>query len=138
VATLKANSSSRLYKNREEFTEVLADILSGFKLTATLLKAVLMGLAERDETADYCYSGKKKEADPSLRDTDSIPLSVAVEGYAVDMDKQIKLEQQNIKDYLAREVRPHVQEFWIDHSKTKIGYEIPSAKRSATANRSAR
>jgi len=125
VDTLKAHSSCELYKNRDAFIKVLAAQLSGFKLTAALFKAVLMGLAERDETADYCYSGKKKEADPTLRDTESIPLSVKVAGYAVEMDKHIQQEQQNIQDYLAREVKPHVQEFWIDHSKTKIGYEIP-------------
>ena len=26
---------------------------------------------------------------------------------------------------MEREVAPHVKEFWIDHSKTRIGYEIP-------------
>ena len=27
--------------------------------------------------------------------------------------------------YFAREVLPHVPDAWIDHDKTKIGYEIP-------------
>ena len=29
------------------------------------------------------------------------------------------------EDYFQREVLPHVPDAWIDHSKTKIGYEIP-------------
>jgi type I restriction enzyme M protein len=29
------------------------------------------------------------------------------------------------EEYLAREVLPHVPDAWIDHSKTKVGYEIP-------------
>ena len=30
-----------------------------------------------------------------------------------------------VEDYLEREIRPYVPDAWIDHSKTKIGYEIP-------------
>lgn len=125
IHTLKSNISTNLYKNRDEFIKVLEKILIVVKPNTPLFKAVLMGLSERDETADYCFSGKKKEADPSLRDTESIPLSIDVAGFEVDTDKHIKKEQKNILDYLEREVKPHVKEFWIDHSKTKIGYEIP-------------
>jgi len=32
---------------------------------------------------------------------------------------------QDIREYFAREVVQHVQDAWIDASKTKIGYEIP-------------
>jgi len=122
---LNLNISDKLYKNRDEFTIVLQVALKDIKLSNSMFKAVLMGLSERDETADYCFSGKKKEADSSLRDTETIPLSIDVEGYEVDTDKHIKKEKQNILDYVEREVKPHVKEFWIDHSKTKIGYEIP-------------
>lgn len=30
---------------------------------------------------------------------------------------------------MKREVHPHVPDTWIDHTKTKIGYEIPFARR---------
>jgi type I restriction enzyme M protein len=128
IEILKNNISDKLYKNREEFDKVLSDILKDLKLTKSLYKAVLMGLSERDETADYCYKGKSKktkEADPTLRDTETIPLSINVENYEVDTSKHIKKERENILDYVEKEVKPHVKEFWIDHSKTKIGYEIP-------------
>ena len=115
----------KLYKNRDEFKKLLQSVLKDIKMNNTLFKAVLMGLSERDETADYCMSGKNKEADTSLRDTESMPLSMDVEQYEVDPAKHIKKERQNILDYVEREVKPHVKEFWIDHSKTKIGYEIP-------------
>lgn len=46
------------------------------------------------------------EADPKLRDFENVPLKNSVEVY------------------LEREVRPHVPDAWIDHEKTKIGYEI--------------
>ena len=33
--------------------------------------------------------------------------------------------REDINAYFEREVRPHVLDAWIDHSKTKVGYEIP-------------
>jgi type I restriction enzyme M protein len=54
--------------------------------------------------------GKNKgrpEAAADLRDTENVPL------------------KENIEEYFKREVLPHVPDAWIDHSKTKVGYEIP-------------
>ncbi|WP_067801377.1 type I restriction-modification system subunit M [Nocardia beijingensis] len=45
--------------------------------------------------------------DPDLRDYENIPLD------------------ENIDEYFVREIIPHVADAWIDHSKTKVGYEIP-------------
>ncbi len=33
--------------------------------------------------------------------------------------------KENIEDYFEKEVFPHVPDAWIDHSKTKVGFEIP-------------
>jgi type I restriction enzyme M protein len=30
-----------------------------------------------------------------------------------------------VDDYMAAEVHPYVPDAWVDHTKTKIGYEIP-------------
>ena len=32
---------------------------------------------------------------------------------------------EDVVEYFQREVEPHVPDAWIDHDKTKIGYEIP-------------
>lgn len=48
--------------------------------------------------------------DSSLRDTENIPLTM------------------DFKEYMEREVLPHVPDAWIDESKTNIGYEINFAK----------
>ncbi|MFY9483230.1 MAG: class I SAM-dependent DNA methyltransferase [Tissierellaceae bacterium] len=125
LSVLRENISDKLYKNRDEFEGVLKDLFKDIKLPNALFKAVLTGLSERDETADYCIKGKKKEPDTSLRDTETIPLSLDVDGYRADTSEHIKKEKENILDYVEREVAPHVKEFWIDHSKTRIGYEIP-------------
>ncbi|WP_415410943.1 type I restriction-modification system subunit M [Synechococcus sp. A10-1-5-9] len=49
----------------------------------------------------------KPQADSNLRDTENVPLS------------------EEVEDYFAREVLPHVPDAWIDHTKAKTGYEIP-------------
>jgi type I restriction enzyme M protein len=49
----------------------------------------------------------KPQPDPALRDTENVPLTAEVERY------------------FRREVVPHAPDAWIDHSKTKVGYEIP-------------
>ena len=48
-----------------------------------------------------------KLSDPALRETENIPLS------------------EDLDTYFKREVLPHAPDAWIDHEKTKIGYEIP-------------
>ena len=50
---------------------------------------------------------RNPEPDPALRDTETVPLN------------------EDVDNYMAREVLPHVPDAWVDHSKTKIGYEIP-------------
>ena len=104
------SSKGRLYKDRKEF---LADLKQldkerGVKLGASELKAVIAALSERGETAEICrYRDGNPEPDPDLRDTEIVPL------------------KENVGAYFKREVLPHVPDAWIDHDKTKIGYEIP-------------
>ncbi len=45
--------------------------------------------------------------DTGVRDTENVPLS------------------EDIAAHFQREVLPHVPDAWIDHDKTKVGYEIP-------------
>ena len=66
----------------------------------------------RDETGNVLLGqrGKAKgqpQADSSLRDTENVPLC------------------EDVQAYFEREVLPHVADAWIDHEKTKLGYEIP-------------
>lgn len=60
-----------------------------------------------DEDGNIVMKGKKPVADPSKRDTESVPLS------------------EDIDSYFKREVLPYNPNAWIDKSKTKVGYEIP-------------
>ena len=48
--------------------------------------------------------------DTDIRDFENVPL------------------KENVEEYFKREVLPHLPDAWIDHSKTKIGYEINFTK----------
>ena len=63
-----------------------------------------------DEDGRPIFKKGKMQADPSKRDTEKVPLDE-------DMD-----------EYFKREVLPYKPNSWIDHSKDKIGNEIPFTK----------
>ena len=65
---------------------------------------------QRDETGNVILKRGKPVPDTSLRDTENVPLV------------------QDIDAYFAREVLPYAPDAWIDHSKTKVGYEIPMTR----------
>ncbi|NVZ11443.1 SAM-dependent DNA methyltransferase [Allochromatium humboldtianum] len=66
----------------------------------------------RDEAGNIVLGikGKQKgkpQPDTSRRDTENVPLV------------------EDVETYFQREVLPHAPDAWIDHDKTKVGYEIP-------------
>ncbi|WOI12643.1 class I SAM-dependent DNA methyltransferase [Thalassospira lucentensis] len=136
---LSASISNQLFKDRDEFTEHLDGVLGDLKpkIPAALTKALVSALSEKDPTANECYIAKRggervKEPDPDLRDIELVPLPDDVSlPLPVDYDRDadnsrlLTLVQDHCEDYLAREVTPYVPDAWMDHSKTKVGYEIP-------------
>lgn len=109
VEALLSIQDDALYKNREVFTKKIKQLFkdNGLTIGAALLKAILVALSEKDETADICTDSKRNpEPDTDLRDTENVPL------------------KEDIHEYFKREVKPYVPDAWIDESKTKIGYEI--------------
>ena len=99
-----------VFDDRGMFNSALTDAAKecGMKFAAAERKAVLAALAERDPDAEICRDRRgNPEPDPRLRDTENMPL------------------RDDVDEYMAREVLPHVPEAWVDHNKTKVGYEIP-------------
>ena len=126
IAALEKMKSSPLYKNRDEFTAALDNVFAKakLKLAAPMKKMILSALSERDETADVCYDkGGNPEPDSELRDTENVPLPKDISLPILEKDLPKLIEP--CEEYLAKEVLPHVPDAWIDHSKTKVGYEIP-------------
>jgi type I restriction enzyme M protein len=106
-----------LFKDRNDFERALDNLAKkrGLKLGASVRKAVLSALSERDETAAVCCDKEgNAEPDPELRDTENVALVESVE------------------TFFAREVTPHVPDAWIDTDKCDVkdskvgvvGYEI--------------
>jgi type I restriction enzyme M protein len=84
------------------------------KLTGDKLKELLEHLdCKENDLANYGYFATDKkgeyleyETESDLRDTENVPI------------------KESIYSYFLREVKPHVNESWINLDSTKIGYEI--------------
>lgn len=109
LSVLSSLTSNGVVKSREAFAEILRQVFreAGLKVPAPLFKAILIALAERDETADVCKDSKgNPEPDTELHDHENVPL------------------KEDVDEYVKREVLPHVPDAWLDESRTKVGYEI--------------
>jgi type I restriction enzyme M protein len=78
-------------------------------------KTFLDALSWRDEEAKPVIKKQEKdeiiyEADPELRDYESVPV------------------KQDVQAYFEKEVWPFVPDAWIDHAKTVKGYEVSFTK----------
>ena len=76
----------------------------------------------KDEEGKVVMSKGKPKADSKLRDYENIPFLVKTQ------DSASPLRKQTIEEYYDREVKSHLPESWIDHKKTKVGYEINFTK----------
>ena len=85
-------------------------------------------LAVRDENAPVITNRKgEPEPDPDLRDNENVPLPSEAVLWAVDPAERLaSLTYRSAVDkYMEAEVQPYVPDAWVDHDKTKIGYEVP-------------
>jgi type I restriction enzyme M protein len=65
--------------------------------------------------------------DPDLRDNENVPLEGLPIPWMPDPEPRLESElyRRRIDEYMESEVLPWVPDAWVDHTKTKIGYEIP-------------
>jgi type I restriction enzyme M protein len=147
--------NGELVKNRRQFEKILKKAFKDADVTFdTALKNALLstaGLAEKDPTADPCLTAKgDPEPDPDLRDTENVPFPGALLANGkrdmenkliplplpldyetkktkgkVDKDALLSLVRGHCEAYLTKEVLPFRDDAWIDHTKIKVGYEIP-------------
>ena len=118
-----------LYKDREAFVAELNAVAKKacIKLRAPIRKAILTALSERDGTAAICRDKRGlPEPDPTLRDTERVPLP----------DGSDPVDEEGIpasvQEFFDREVWPHAPDAWINRSKRDgrdghvglVGYEI--------------
>lgn len=74
---------------------------------APFVKAIRDTVGIRDSEGEVQLIKGAPETDTDLRDYETIPLN------------------EDVDDYFNREILPHAPDAWIDHGKTKVGYEIP-------------
>ena len=92
-----------------DFAKILKEILAPLgKLPAAVDKTVWNAVSVSDSEGELQTDRKGDPLpDPDLRDYENVPLG------------------DDIDDYMTREVLPHAPGAWVDHTKTKTGYEIP-------------
>jgi type I restriction enzyme M protein len=125
---------------QEDMTARLTELAGAMSLDAKALqrklvnipkaieKTLLDALAIRDPDAPVVTNRKgESEPDLDLRDNENVSLPGAPVQWAVDPTDRLAslINRSAVDDYMSAEVLPYVADAWVDHSKTKIGYEIP-------------
>jgi type I restriction enzyme M protein len=103
---------TRIFGGFEELTKDGLPISRIFPNEAFGYRTITVERPLRDDAGELMLATKGKlkgtvQPDSSLRDTENVPLG------------------ENVKAYFEREVLPHAPDAWIDHEKTKVGYEVP-------------
>jgi len=107
---------TRLFGNFEEATREVegasVPISRIFRNEDFGYRSITIERPERDAAGNIVLGSKGKAKgkpvpDSALRDTENVPLG------------------EDVETYFKREVLPHAPDAWIDHDKTRVGYEIP-------------
>jgi type I restriction enzyme M protein len=97
-------------------------------LPKAIEKAVWEAISVRDREAPVITDPKgHPEPDPDLRDNENVPLPGPTTSFEPDPTELLATTpyRSTIDAYLAAEVLPYVPDAWVNHLKTKVGYEIP-------------
>ena len=81
-----------------------------FKTEEFGYRTIVVERPKRDENGKVVMEKRKPVPDKALRDTENVPLT------------------EDVEEYFRREVLPYASDAWIDHNKTKKGYEIPMTR----------
>jgi type I restriction enzyme M protein len=103
---------TRLFGRFEEETRDGVPISRIFRNEDFGYRTITVERPTRDEDGEIVLGTKGKGKgqpvpDSALRDTENVPLG------------------EDVDEYFKREVLPHAADAWIDHARTKVGYEIP-------------
>ncbi len=115
VEEYSRRSNDSFMDNYDEFMKQIELIASekGVKLTAKRKKMLRDGLTVKEKTADPVHDSKGHiEADKDLKESAQIPM----------------LYEDGIKGYFDAEIKPYIDDAWIDEGSLSIGYEIVFTK----------
>jgi type I restriction enzyme M protein len=132
--------SKLIDEDRADLTKRLASLVSAGttarnvlakkigKVPKSVEKALWDALAVRDSDAPAVVNSKgDAEPDPELRDSENVPLPKLRVVWLEDPTSRLESVEYRtaVEDYMAAEVLPYVADAWVEHDKTKVGYEIP-------------
>ena len=112
------------FKNRKHAeTELMKLGLVGKDLILAM-----KALATTNQAAEPLVGKKEKiESDPELRDNEHIQIPCGF--FCLSDDQKVSEIRRLAEEHLETEIHPYIRDAWIDHAKTKIGYEIPFNRR---------
>jgi len=115
-------SYAALVGHRFETEKALLAEIAG--LTAAPRKAFAKACAIADPDAPIITGkGGAPEPDPDLRDSENVPLPAG--WLDLGEKERVKALVESAEAHLENEIWPYVPDAWIDHTKTKVGFEIP-------------
>ena len=128
ITDLLGDERGASFATQRELVETFKDAVGVLELGAPAQKALWSALAVRNEEAPVIADRKgNPEPDPELRDNENVPLPETPLTFDEDPTERFATLRYRtaVDDYMRDEVTPHVPDAWVDHEKTKIGYEIP-------------
>ncbi|MEA5636359.1 MAG: N-6 DNA methylase, partial [Cutibacterium granulosum] len=100
--------------------ELLAEVSA---LSPAKRKKFMAACAIPDPDAPVTLKKGKPVPDVDLRDQENIPLPDG--WFDLDDDERKRVLLESAEAHLENEIKPYVPDAWIDHSRTKLGFEIP-------------
>ena len=99
----------------------------GQGLSAADVKKLLVSAERKPEAPPVTDKKGLPYPDPELRDNENVPLPAVTLRYQQDPTERLaSIEHRTaVEDFMQVEVLPYMPDAWADHTKTKIGYELP-------------
>ena len=116
------------FETQQDIVKALGPRIADAGLPAAGQKALLSGLAVRDDSADVITDRRgNPEPDNELRDQENVPLPSVPASFEEEPTARFSTVEYRtaVEDYMRNHVLAYVPDAWLDHEKTKIGYEIP-------------
>ncbi len=116
------------FATEKELQATFKDAVGVLELSAPARKVLWSALAVRDPNAPIVTDRHgNPEPDPELRENENVPLPAVPLFFEEDQAARFATlpYRAAVDDYMREEVLPYVPDAWVDHDKTRIGYEIP-------------
>lgn len=112
----------------KELADKLGPSLGTLALSPAVERALYSALAVRDPAAPAVTDRRGNLLpDPELRDYENVPFPPIKVCFEVDTAERLNASEfrRAVDDYMQAEVLPYAPDAWVDHAKSRVGYDIP-------------